>query len=76
MHNIDDVDCIWNISMFKGHKMFKQQYGSNAWIEYMNTVNKYQYKLGISKYSHHIKNLNKSISKKSSQCAQNIYISL
>ena len=58
-YNIDDVDCIWNISMFKGHKLFKQKYGSNAWIEYMNTVNKYQYKLGISKYSHHIKNLNK-----------------
>lgn len=58
-HYIDDVDCIWNISMFKGHKLFKDKYGSNAWIEYMNTVNKYQYKLGISKYSHHIKNLNK-----------------
>ena len=58
-HHIDDIDCIWNISMFKGHKLFKEKYGSNAWIEYMNTVNKYQYKLGISKYSHHIKNLNK-----------------
>ena len=58
-HNIDDIDCIWNTSMFKGHKLFKEKYGSNAWIEYMNTVNKYQYKLGISKYSHHIKNLNK-----------------
>lgn len=58
-HQIDDIDCIWNISMFKGHKLFKDKYGSNAWIEYMNIVNKYQYKLGISKYSHHIKNLNK-----------------
>ena len=58
-HHIDDVDCIWNISMFKGHKMFKDKYGSDAWKEYMDTVNKYQYKLGISKYSHHIKNLNK-----------------
>ena len=58
-HHIDDIDCIWNISMFKGHKLFKEKYGSHAWIEYMNTVNKYQYKLGISKYSHHIKNLNK-----------------
>lgn len=58
-HSIDNVDCIWNISMFKGHKLFKEKYGSNAWIEYMNTVNKYQYKLGISKYSHHIKHLNK-----------------
>ena len=58
-HHIDDIDCIWNISMFKGHKMFKEKYGSNAWVEYMNTVDKYRYKLGISKYSHHIKNLNK-----------------
>ena len=58
-HHIDDIDCIWNTSMFKGHKLFKEKYGSNAWVEYMNTVNKYQYKLGISKYSHHIKHLNK-----------------
>ena len=53
------VDCIWNISMFKGHKLFKEKYGDNAWIEYMNTVRKYEVKLGISKYSHHIKHLNK-----------------
>ena len=59
VHNIDDVDCIWNISMFKGHKIFKSKYGNDAWIEYMNTIKKYQFKLGISKYSHHIKHLNK-----------------
>lgn len=58
-HHVDNIDCIWNISMFKGHKLFKEKYGSDAWIEYMVTVFKYQYKLGISKYSHHIKNLNK-----------------
>lgn len=58
-HHIDTVDCIWNISMFKGHKLFKEKYGDQAWIEYMKTVNKYQFKLGISKYSHHIKHLNK-----------------
>ena len=58
-HHIDNIDCVWNTSMFKGHKLFKEKYGSDAWVEYMNTVNKYQYKLGISKYSHHIKNLNK-----------------
>lgn len=58
-HHIDTIDCIWNISMFKGHKLFKEKYGNDAWIEYMNTVNKYQFKLGISKYSHHIKHLNK-----------------
>lgn len=58
-HYIDDVDCIWNTSMFKGHKLFKQQYGNEAWLEYMNTFKKYNFKLGISKYSHHIKHLNK-----------------
>lgn len=59
VHNIDNIDCIWNISMFKGHKIFKDKYGSDAWNEYMNTVRKYNFKLGISKYSHHVKNLNK-----------------
>lgn len=58
-HHIDTIDCIWNISMFKGHKLFKEKYGSDAWIEYMNTIRKYEFKLGISKYSHHIKHLNK-----------------
>lgn len=58
-HPIDTIDCIWNISMFKGHKIFQEKYGNNAWHEYMNTLKKYQYKLGISKYSHHIKHINK-----------------
>ena len=58
-HHIDTVDCIWNISMFKGHKLFKEKYGNNAWTEYMNTIRKYEFKLGISKYSHHVKHLNK-----------------
>lgn len=58
-HHISTIDCIWNISMFKGHKLFKEKYGNNAWTEYMNTLKKYKYKLGISKYSHHVKHLNK-----------------
>lgn len=58
-HPISMVDCIWNISMFKGHKIFKEKYDNNAWTEYMNTVRKYKFKLGISKYSHHVKHLNK-----------------
>lgn len=58
-HPISMIDCIWNVSMFKGHKIFKEKYGNNAWTEYMNTVRKYEFKLGISKYSHHIKHLNK-----------------
>lgn len=58
-HHIDTIDCIWNVSMFKGHKLFKGKYGNDAWIEYMNTLKKYDFKLGISKYSHHVKHLNK-----------------
>lgn len=58
-HPIDTIDCIWNTSMFKGHKIFKEKYGNNAWNEYMYTLNKYKFKLGISKYSHHVKDINK-----------------
>ncbi len=58
-HCIDFVDCIWNISMFKGHKLFKEKYDDDAWNQYLNTLKKYEFKLGISKYSHHIKHLNK-----------------
>ena len=58
-HDINKIDCIWNISMFKGHRLFTEKYGDNAWREYMNTVRKYKFKLGITKYSHHTKNINK-----------------
>lgn len=58
-HPVDTIDCIWNISMFKGHKLFRSAYGDRAWDEYRSTVEKYRYKLGISKYSHHIRNLSK-----------------
>lgn len=58
VHPVDTIDCIWNISMFKGHSLFLKQYGVNAWKEYMHTLRKYEFKLGISKYSHHIKHLN------------------
>lgn len=57
-HHIDNIDCIWNISMFKGHKIFQDKYGKEAWNMYMSTFNKYKFKLGISKYSHHIKDIN------------------
>lgn len=58
-HKIDEIDCIWNISMFKGHKLFKEKYGNEAWDKYMDTLKKYKFKLGISKYSHHVSHLNK-----------------
>lgn len=53
-HPVEQVDCIWNISMFKGHKLFLTQYGNNAWNRYMEALRKYSFKLGVSKYSHHI----------------------
>lgn len=56
-HPIDTIDCIWNTSMFKGHGIFLEKYGRNAWNEYMNTLKKYAFKLGISKYSHHIRHI-------------------
>lgn len=58
-HPVDSVDCIWNITMFKGHKLFLEKYGNRAWTAYMDTLSKYHFKLGISKYSHHIKHINK-----------------
>ncbi|WP_243126831.1 hypothetical protein [Clostridium sp. HBUAS56010] len=57
-HDVRDIDCIWNTSMFKGHKIFKEKYGNDAWNKYIETLNKYQFKLGISKYSHHMKDIN------------------
>ena len=58
-HPIDTVDGIWNTTMFKGHALFMKKYGTQAWTAYQNTLRKYKYKLGVSKYSHHIKNLTK-----------------
>lgn len=58
VHQVADIDCIWNTSMFKGHKYFKKAYGAEAWHKYMEVLHKYEFKLGVSKYSHHVKNLN------------------
>lgn len=57
-HNVDEIDCIWTTSMFKGDGIFRKAYGDNAWKEYMAALKKYDYHLGISKYSHHTKDLN------------------
>lgn len=58
-HPVSQIDCIWNVSMFKGHRIFQEKYGNRAWTEYRNTLEKYKFKLGISKYSHHIKHINR-----------------
>lgn len=57
-HDIDKIDCIWNTSMWKGAGIFKKEFGSEGWNEYLKRVNKYGYKIGISKYSHHLDEIN------------------
>lgn len=52
-HDVDDIDCLWNTTMWKGYSYFKQEYGNDGWTNYIESVEKYGYKLGISKYSHH-----------------------
>ncbi len=59
VHAIDEIDCIWNTSMFKGHRLFYETYGKHAWTSYTETLSKYAFKLGISKYSHHTKDINR-----------------
>lgn len=57
-HNVEDIDCIWNTSMWKAYGLFKGRFGNNAWNEYVNRVKKYGYQVGISKYSHDIEYVN------------------
>lgn len=57
-HNVDDIDCLWNISMFKGYSIFKNKYGAAGWNKYLKSLNRFNFKLGISKYSHHLKDIN------------------
>lgn len=57
-HDIEDIDCIWNTSMWKGCSVFKNAFGDEAWVEYIDRVKNYGYKLGISKFNHNISELN------------------
>lgn len=56
-HNIEDVDCIWNTTMWKGYSYFKKDFSDKAWDVYLERLDKYNYKLGISKYSHEMKKI-------------------
>jgi hypothetical protein len=57
-HNVEDIDCIWNVSMWKGFGIFQDVFGNEAWNQYLNKIEKYGYKIGISKYNHHINDIN------------------
>jgi hypothetical protein len=58
-HNVSDIDCIWNTSMFKAHKIFLERFAKEAWNTYLEKLEKYKYKVGISKYTHDTKNADK-----------------
>ena len=51
-HKVEDIDCIWTKSMWKGCGIFKDEFGNEAFNEYMNRLRKYNYCMGFSKYSH------------------------
>lgn len=57
-HKVEDIDCIWNTTMWKAYSLFKKQYGNNGWKEYIDAVEKYNLKLGVSKYAHHTSHVN------------------
>lgn len=57
-HKVEDIDCIWNIDMWKAHSLFKGKFGNDGIVEYFKLLDKYEYKLGVSKYSHHIDHIN------------------
>lgn len=57
-HNVKDIDCIWNTSMWKGCKYFRDEFGNNGWDKYLEKVNEFGFQLGISKYNHHMDDIN------------------
>lgn len=57
-HKVEDIDCIWNTTMFKAFSVFKEKFGNSAITEYFNVLEKYDFHLGISKYSHHLSHMN------------------
>lgn len=57
-HCVDMIDCIWNTSMWKASGRFQNLFGAHGWDKYIELLERYEYKLGISKYSHHKKDLN------------------
>ena len=56
-HPIDEIDCIWNVSMWKASGTFQKTFGEEGWHEYVRRLGRYDYRLGISKYSHHKRDL-------------------
>lgn len=58
MHDVESIECIWSKSMWKCYGIFKENFGNDAFNEYMRRLDKYGFKLGISKYNHRTSTIN------------------
>ena len=50
-HNINDIDCIWTKSMYKGNKYFNKFGNYKDWEMYKDKIHKYNHALGIAKWN-------------------------
>lgn len=50
-HNVEDIDCIWTKSLYKGIKYFKKYGDYRDWERYLEKFKKYNHVLGISKWN-------------------------
>jgi hypothetical protein len=50
-HNINDVECIWTKSMYKGVKYFKKNGDYSDWQNYLEKFYQYNHCLGIAKWN-------------------------
>jgi hypothetical protein len=50
-HSIDDIECIWTKSMYKGYSYFKETNTYNDFQKYLYNFKKYNHCLGITKWN-------------------------
>jgi hypothetical protein len=50
-HYVEDIDCIWTKSMYKGFKYFTQYGDARDWELYQMVFYKYHHALGIAKWN-------------------------
>ncbi|GKS09446.1 hypothetical protein YDYSY3_04460 [Paenibacillus chitinolyticus] len=56
-HPVEKIDCIWNVSMWKAYGIFKEGFGEKAWKTYLERLQTYGYQIGLSKFTHHTKDI-------------------
>ena len=50
-HKVQDIDCIWTKSMYKGYKYFMKDKKYKDWERYKEKFKKYNHCLGITKWN-------------------------